>query len=97
MSTVLGKRKSRSLEEGSEDAIAKAQSIFQKHFESRFKPLKPDPMPKQAAPPSDEDDDETETDLSESEWGGLSGEEDGEGTFTFPFYCDFHGANVSPR
>ena len=87
MAVVLGKRKTRPSEEESAEALAKAQAIFQRHFESTFQPLDLAPLSNTAKKNGDGDDEdhgdnETDTDPSDSEWDGLSGDEDG---MPFPF------------
>lgn len=72
MPSVLGKRKSRN----TEPAISEeeAQAIFRRHFEAQFKPL-----PEQSKPKTAVVDDVAATDSDESdesEWGGISDEED---------------------
>ena len=72
MAPVLGKRKART----SADDSASAEEIFRRHFEAQFKPL-------EALPPSrdirvEEYDERSDSESSEeSEWGGITDEEDG--------------------
>ncbi len=81
MAAVLGKRKTRPSEEESAEALAKAQAIFQRHFESTFAPLHVAPVRSASRPGEDEDEDaedlRSDTDGSESEWDGLSADDDG--------------------
>ncbi|KAK0645985.1 hypothetical protein B0T16DRAFT_412361 [Cercophora newfieldiana] len=79
MTAALGKRKRGAPKEGGERDADKAQlqALLQRHFEARFKPL--DATFSQPAGGEDEDDDEddeTLSDPSESEWDGISGDED---------------------
>ena len=81
MAVVLGKRKTRPSEEESAEALAKAQAIFQRHFESTFAPLHVAPVQSASRPGGDEDEDaedlRSDTEGSESEWDGLSADDDG--------------------
>ncbi|TPX14363.1 uncharacterized protein E0L32_005559 [Thyridium curvatum] len=77
-SSVLGKRKPKATEEELEDA----QAIFRKHFEAQFQ-LLPEDQPLRKAEGEDEEDEEDDEDDSEedgsdaeSEWDGLSGDEE---------------------
>ncbi|KAK4456138.1 protein FAF1 [Podospora aff. communis PSN243] len=80
MPAALGKRKRGASKEEGEDGDDKAQlqALLQRHFEARFKPL--DATFAQPAAREDDDDededDERLTDHSESEWDGISEDED---------------------
>ncbi len=78
MPSLLGKRKSRPVEEGP-DATADAQEMLRRHFEARFKPLAV-AAPATAANGLDSDDGDgsygSDGSQSGSDWGGVS---DGEG------------------
>ena len=78
MGLVLGKRKRRRAEEDGELSTEDAHAIFKRHFEARFKPLvdgdagsKPTRLKRRL---ESEAEDEAS---SESEWEGVSDEEDG--------------------
>lgn len=78
-SSVLGKRKPKATEEELEDA----QAIFRKHFEAQFQ-LLPEDQPLRKAEgeddvEDDEDDSEEDGSDAESEWDGLSGDEEDDG------------------
>lgn len=78
MPSLLGKRKSRPVEEGP-DATADAQEMLRRHFEARFKPLAGTTAATAAnGLDSDDGDDSDDSDASQSgsDWGGVS---DGEG------------------
>ncbi|KAK0722423.1 hypothetical protein B0T26DRAFT_674129 [Lasiosphaeria miniovina] len=75
----------------STSGLSGAQAVLQRHFEARFRPLPPAaraPTPPKATASSglarhgqdgdgyDENDQETDSDLSDSEWGGVSSDED---------------------
>ncbi|KAL2134732.1 hypothetical protein VTI74DRAFT_10974 [Chaetomium olivicolor] len=84
MPSLLGKRKSRAVEDP--EAVADAQELLRRHFESQFKPLAVAPLvaPKKAANEqsdhvSDSSQDggsDADTGHSESEWDGVSSGED---------------------
>ena len=81
MPSLLGKRKSRPVEEGP-DATADAQEMLRRHFEARFKPLAVTAAATAAnGRDSDDSDGSYDSDASQSgsDWGGVS---DGEGMFT---------------
>ncbi|KAK0623396.1 hypothetical protein B0T14DRAFT_516127 [Immersiella caudata] len=80
MPATLGKRKRGAPKKEGENGEDKAQlqALLQRHFEARFKPL--DPIFSQP-PPENHDDDENEdddtlSDPSETEWDGISEDED---------------------
>ncbi|ROT38339.1 hypothetical protein SODALDRAFT_351412 [Sodiomyces alkalinus F11] len=76
MASVLGKRKSRNTELSISEE--EAQAIFRRHFEAQFKPLPEQPK---SNPQIADDDLATDTDESDdSEWGGISDEDDGDGS-----------------
>ncbi|KAL2752473.1 hypothetical protein ACRALDRAFT_1072402 [Sodiomyces alcalophilus JCM 7366] len=75
MSSVLGKRKSRNTEPTISEE--EAQAIFRRHFEAQFKPLPEQPKSKIPVVDHDAATDADETD-DDSEWGGISDEEDGD-------------------
>lgn len=89
MPGLLGKRKSRPTEE-EPDSTIDAQEILRRHFEARFKPIAPAPCaappkkkntapnPKSQASDDSQDDDDSEAEAGqdESEWDGVSDEED---------------------
>ncbi|KAK3357395.1 hypothetical protein B0T25DRAFT_156988 [Lasiosphaeria hispida] len=78
MPSTLGKRKSRPAEEEtSADDQAAAYEALRRNFEARFKPLEVD-GPARFEEDDEEYDGSTISEPSESEWGGLSGEEDDE-------------------
>lgn len=77
MSKVLGKRKAR-------DADAKpaldpedAQEIFRRHFEAQFKPLAVEPIRPLPQTVEAEDDEDSGSEAEDSEWGGISEDEEG--------------------
>lgn len=76
MSTVLGKRKARATEEKSSVDLEDAQEIFRRHFEAQFKPLAIAPI---RPPPTAEaeDDEDPGSEAEDSEWEGISEDEDG--------------------
>jgi hypothetical protein len=89
MSKVLGKRKLRALVEqdvrstaATEIAAGSVQDIFRRHFESQFKPLASQLL-KKAALPADTElvsaDNDTNSEAEDSEWGGISSEEEDTG------------------
>jgi hypothetical protein len=90
MPSLLGKRKSRPVEEDSE-ALANAQELLRRHFEAHFKPLpgaaRAAPKKKPANdhdsdgsdPSQDGDDSDASADQSDAEWGGVSDDEDENG------------------
>jgi hypothetical protein len=90
MPSLLGKRKSRAVEEDPE-SLANAQEILRRHFEAHFKPL---PVAARAAPKKkpandldsdngnlsqDGDDSDASADQSDGEWGGVSDDENKDG------------------
>lgn len=83
MPSLLGKRKSRTVDESS-DAALDAQELLRRHFEARFKPLAVTPGAAPLKRPADSDDSQSDdhsesgTDLSESEWDGVSDDGDGD-------------------
>jgi hypothetical protein len=76
MSKVLGKRKARAAEEKSQVDLEDAQEIFRRHFEAQFKPLAVAPI---RPPPTveAEDDEDPGSEAEDSEWEGISEDEDG--------------------
>jgi len=79
MSKVLGKRKARSAEERENPPVdlEDAQEIFRRHFEAQFKPLAVAPIRRPPPTVEAEDDEDPGSEAEESEWGGLSEDEDG--------------------
>lgn len=74
MPSVLGKRKARApAPERSEAELEAAQALFRKHFEAKFDPL-PEAAPVRAEQENEEDLRSESSD--DSEWDGLSGDED---------------------
>jgi hypothetical protein len=83
MPSLLGKRKSRPVEEESE-ASMEAQELLKRHFEARFKPLTiaaahaapkvpaNDPGADDSDGCQDDDDSDADTGESDSEWSGVS-------------------------
>lgn len=87
MPSLLGKRKSRAVEDP--EAVADAQERLRRHFEAQFKPLAVVPLTapkkttrKQHHNDSDNSDDDdgsdVGTDEADSEWDGVSDDEAGE-------------------
>ena len=76
MSKVLGKRKTRDTEERSAADLLDAQEIFRRHFEAQFKPLAVAPI---RPPPTVEveDDEDPDSEAEDSEWEGISEDEEG--------------------
>jgi hypothetical protein len=74
MSKVLGKRKATEVETDATEVID-AQEIFRRHFEAQFKPL-PVVAPVRVAPALKEDQEDDISDEEESEWDGISEEDD---------------------
>ena len=74
--STLGKRKRKTAaptnDEDDEAARQKAQEVFRRHFEARFKPLPEVQKPIVPAPVTSED----ETLEEEKEWGGISEDEE---------------------
>lgn len=81
MTKVLGKRKARSAEDKTALDPENAQEIFRRHFETQFKPLAVEPI--RPLPPTveAEDDEDPGSEAEDSEWGGISEDED-DGTAT---------------
>ncbi|KAK4237062.1 hypothetical protein C8A03DRAFT_45045 [Achaetomium macrosporum] len=88
MPNLLGKRKSRPVEEDESEATVDAQEILKRHFEARFRPLaiaahaapkKPAKDPEAGDSDGSQDDDDSDADAGapDSEWSGVS---DGEST-----------------
>ena len=80
MPGLLGKRKSRAEEDP--EAVAKAQELLRKHFETQFKPIDLAPLPRRVVESENEEDDSSEEGSNvssgeEDEWDGISGDEDG--------------------
>ena len=83
MASMLGKRKRRGREitkkesreesEGSDASGLDAQEIFRRHFEAQFKPL---PVARQPSKPTGED--SADGSEEESDWGGISDNEETE-------------------
>ncbi|KAH8890767.1 hypothetical protein GQ53DRAFT_765508 [Thozetella sp. PMI_491] len=105
MATVLGKRKTRHVEDESADGLAQAQAqahaqaVFQRHFEASFAPLAVEPYhkpPVGGASDDDESDNETVTDESGSEWGGVSDAEEGDGDDDAELEIINHAASSEP-
>ncbi|KAB5558272.1 hypothetical protein GE09DRAFT_1188984 [Coniochaeta sp. 2T2.1] len=77
MSKVLGKRKVR--EEKSEADLLDAQEIFRRHFEAQFKPLAVAPIRRPPPTVEAEDDEDPGSESEDSEWEGISGDEEDDG------------------
>lgn len=77
MSAVLGKRKAREAASEPTEGTEDANEIFRRHFEAQFKPLQVAPVQQHSAAELDEDE-ETDSE-DDSEWGGISDEEEDDG------------------
>lgn len=73
MGSILGKRKSRIIDESSTAEPEDARAIFQRHFEARFAPLPPSTSKR--APKTARADGADGSDTEDSEWGGISEDE----------------------
>lgn len=81
MAPVLGKRKARPVDREPATEPEDAQAIFRRHFEAQFKPLPVAAKPVLAAGSEDE----TDSDGEDSEWDGISDEDDDGEMFSSPF------------
>ncbi|KAB5570449.1 hypothetical protein GE09DRAFT_1283559 [Coniochaeta sp. 2T2.1] len=77
MSKILGKRKAR--EENYEADLLDAQEIFRRHFEAQFKPLAVAPLRRPPPTVEAEDDEDPGSEAEDSEWEGISGDEEDDG------------------
>jgi hypothetical protein len=77
MSKVLGKRKAREVEDKPAVDLEDAQEIFRRHFEAQFKPLAVEPLRPLPATVEAEDDEDPGSEADDSEWEGLSEDEEG--------------------
>ncbi len=73
MGSILGKRRSRGPDTMADDA----QAILRRHFEAQFAPLRQRPVARAVEIAAPGDDESEEDSRSESEWGGISDEEEG--------------------
>lgn len=99
MGTTLGKRKSRPPEKKTSEAeIEDAEAIFRRHFEAQFKPLQVAPSRQAAKKVPQEKEVEEDEDVSSSEsgdsgWGGISENEEEDGTGTLHITHALHFRN----
>ena len=93
MSKVLGKRKAREADERPAVDAEDAQEIFRRHFEAQFKPLAVEPIRPLPATVEAEDDEDPGSEAEDSEWGGISEDEDGSTIPKYPLHTEKETAN----